>query len=365
MCLEPKDKSPARLSDFDPNPLVVLGPHREILYANPAVHALGAQDGGKPPEGRKLGEVLNCIHASEPDGCGETPSCLYCGANLAIRAGLQGAPAVHECRIAAKTPHDSTSLEFSVQSRPIEWNGGPAVFCALNDISNEKRRRVLEHTFLHDIANTAGAIQNLSEILLTERKDLDESELTEMLQMVRDSCGIMLDEIRSQQTLLAAESGQLTPTWKLVSITDCVADAAAVAAHFAQASGKKVVPLCPAFGTKFKTDPALLGRVLKNLLKNALEASHDGGVVRLAGAVATGRVEFTVWNAGAMPEAVRLQIFQRSFSTKGVGRGIGTYSVRLLTETYLQGKVSFTSSEQDGTTFSVSIPLDPEMPGTN
>jgi signal transduction histidine kinase len=58
-----------------------------------------------------------------------------------------------------------------------------------------------------------------------------------------------------------------------------------------------------------------------------------------------------------MPKEVQMQIFQRSFSTKGKGRGIGTYSIKLLTETYLGGKVSFRSEERHGTTFRIDLPL--------
>jgi sensor histidine kinase regulating citrate/malate metabolism len=56
-----------------------------------------------------------------------------------------------------------------------------------------------------------------------------------------------------------------------------------------------------------------------------------------------------------MPVDVQLQIFQRSFSTKGNGRGIGTYSIKLLTEQYLNGKVSFVSNESEGTRFSLEF----------
>ncbi|MBK7188571.1 MAG: hypothetical protein IPH86_07860 [bacterium] len=57
-----------------------------------------------------------------------------------------------------------------------------------------------------------------------------------------------------------------------------------------------------------------------------------------------------------MPRTVQLQVFQRSFSTKGRDRGIGTYSIKLLTEKYLGGKASFVSDEGQGTTFSVTLP---------
>lgn len=57
---------------------------------------------------------------------------------------------------------------------------------------------------------------------------------------------------------------------------------------------------------------------------------------------------------------MRLQIFNRSFSTKSTGRGLGTYSMKYLTEKYLRGEMSFTSVEGEGTTFLARYPLGPE-----
>jgi signal transduction histidine kinase len=61
-----------------------------------------------------------------------------------------------------------------------------------------------------------------------------------------------------------------------------------------------------------------------------------------------------------MPPAVQLQVFNRSFSTKGPGRGLGTYSVKLLSEQYLGAEVDFTSESGHGTRFVVSLPKAPE-----
>ncbi|MFQ5559388.1 MAG: sensor histidine kinase, partial [Nitrospinota bacterium] len=51
------------------------------------------------------------------------------------------------------------------------------------------------------------------------------------------------------------------------------------------------------------------------------------------------------------------QVFMRSFSTKGKNRGIGTYSMQLLSENYLQGRVYFSSSPEAGTDFVAEFPL--------
>jgi signal transduction histidine kinase len=108
---------------------------------------------------------------------------------------------------------------------------------------------------------------------------------------------------------------------------------------------------------EFVSDRKILLRVLRNMLKNAIEASYRGDTVTLGCREAGGRVQFRVHNPAFIARPLQLQIFQRSFSTRGAGRGLGTYSVKLLTERYLKGSVSFTSSESEGTTFLVTHPL--------
>jgi len=61
-------------------------------------------------------------------------------------------------------------------------------------------------------------------------------------------------------------------------------------------------------------------------------------------------VRFSVHNPEFIPTEIQGQIFKRSFSTKGQGRGLGTYSMKLLSS-FVKGKVWFTSSPQEGTTF--------------
>jgi hypothetical protein len=115
------------------------------------------------------------------------------------------------------------------------------------------------------------------------------------------------------------------------------------------------------------TSEVLLRRVIGNLIKNALEASSAGQTVTVS-FHNDGQPVFSVRNESVMAEDVKRQLFQRSFSTKqGNGRGIGTYSVKLLTERYLRGTVDFVSpAPEGGTVFSVrlrppSAPLPPSF----
>ena len=93
------------------------------------------------------------------------------------------------------------------------------------------------------------------------------------------------------------------------------------------------------------------------MLTNAFEATPEGGEVKLWVEDAEEVVNFCVWNCRGIPEDVARRLFQRNFTTKeGSGRGLGTYAMRLLGETYLQGKVDFVTSATEGTLFRLCLP---------
>jgi sensor histidine kinase regulating citrate/malate metabolism len=95
------------------------------------------------------------------------------------------------------------------------------------------------------------------------------------------------------------------------------------------------------------------------MVKNALEATTIGEEVRVWYENRGGQPCFFVHNPGRIPEQIALQIFKRSFSTKGEpGRGLGTYSMKLFGEQSLGGKVNFTTDDKEGTCFYIVLPAD-------
>jgi signal transduction histidine kinase len=101
-------------------------------------------------------------------------------------------------------------------------------------------------------------------------------------------------------------------------------EVAAMLAHQAQQRGVRLDletsgPQRPILG-----DSGELRQVLFNLLKNALDASPDGGVIRCRCTTVDGRVELTVDDQGAgVPGPLREQIFEPFFTTKAPGQGTG------------------------------------------
>jgi len=343
--------------DSMPGPAVVLNSRRQIVVPNRQFLAVVGVGDESAVLARRPGEVLDCVHATErPGGCGMSEHCSRCGALIAVLAAWRGrSEAEGECRVCTRSDVDGGALDFRVRTSFLAVDGQDFVVLTLQDISAEKRRHVLERVFFHDVLNVCGGIHGLAELLLTEGLG-PEVEQAFKRDVYRLSSAV-IDEIMAHRQMLAAEQGVLKLDLQDVSSDDALDEVVAFYRHHGVADGRTLVR---AAGDPLwlRTDPMLLRRVLGNLVKNALEATPRGGTVTVAAAAEDDGVRFTVHNPGVMPEAVRLQLFQRSFSTKGgEGRGVGTYSVRLFSERFLGGNVSFTSDEPGGTTFTVTVPL--------
>jgi signal transduction histidine kinase len=115
---------------------------------------------------------------------------------------------------------------------------------------------------------------------------------------------------------------------------------------------------------EFESDEVLVRRVLGNMVKNALEAVGRHGTVTIGCETGPGGPVFSVNNPGVMDRETVNQIFQRSFSTKGRGRGLGTYGMKLFAERYLGGRVWFESNRERGTTFFLALPFSPNADGS-
>jgi hypothetical protein len=323
--------------------LLVLNPQRQLVAWNGPRGAAG-------PLGRRPGEVLGCVNARGAGGCGTSAACERCGALGAILGCERSArPTTADCVVPTAA---GTALELDVRATPVPIDGERFTVVTFRDVSAERRRQALEQVFFHDLLNTASGIRGWAWHL--GRPDADVRKAGERI----DALSRQLErEIRDQRALVLAEEGALAASAAPVAAQELLEELRGVFAQHA-ATRDRTLDLEPAPpGLTIETDRALLGRVLVNMVRNALEASPAGGVVRArCERREPGGARFTVHNDAVMPPDVQARVFQRSFSTKGPGRGLGTYGMKLIGERYLAGEVSFTSRAGSGTTFEIRIP---------
>jgi signal transduction histidine kinase len=334
------------------NFIFILNKERQIVFATDNC----AQILARAPDkifGLRPGEALDCKHATDlPGGCGTSEFCRECGAAQAILACLSGNADVKECRITRIINCAQESLDLLVCASPFEHQGERYAIFSVMDVSHEKRRRALERIFFHDLINVAGGLTGLAELLVSSAPAAMKSDLN----LMQSGLQMLLEEIQSQKDLVAAEQKELAVNWEIIESRPLLILLEGIYQNQSAAKDRQLDVAPDSADVTFVSDSRLLKRVLGNLIKNALEATPRGGRISYGCNDLGHDVRFWVQNPNEMAREVQLQVFNRSFSTKGVGRGLGTYSVKLLTEQYLHGKVSFRSSRDAGTIFYVDLP---------
>lgn len=342
-------KSPCfnSLLDDIPNMIIIMNQRRQIIYMNKKFSETVHKKTGNGKIGLRPGECLLCVHAADGNfGCGSTDFCKVCGFANAIKKSEKGENATGECNI---TLDHGETLTFSVHTRPFQDNGSQYIFAYMQDISDYKTRQMLENIFLHDINNSVTALNGLNEMI-------DELPIKEAKSYINDLSLRLTDEIHSYRLITEAENHLLSILVSEVSLDDLIDDVLRSLLNIRSLRNRKVKH--EKSGFLIHTDETLLRRVMINTIKNALEASNDKEEVKIYSTKNQNDEDYNinVKSIPVIPKDIQLQLFQRAFTTKGAGRGWGTYSIRLLTERYLDGKVGFISDLKNRTIFTISVP---------
>ncbi len=329
----------------------VLNANRQIVFVNKLIlEMVGATDIHQVL-GKRLGELFGCQYAFEVNGCGTSPHCSACGAVRTMLACSKTMESIDECSL---TNDDAkVTFDLRVHSTYTKVQDENFIICSLFDISSEKRRGVMERIFFHDIMNTINGINGLAHVLhkvSAEKQPIYMSHLTHLLES-------LTEEINSHRVLTLAEKNEYRIAQHAIQSIDFVNEEVEKYRQMAAIDTKEVRITGDSENHKFISDKTLLSRVLSNMIKNALEAEPAGALIEVS--VKKGGddyLHFAVHNDSAISARDSLLVFSRSFSTKGENRGLGTYSMKLLTEKYLSGTIGFESDSEKGTTFTVKIP---------
>ncbi|MFX1516802.1 MAG: sensor histidine kinase [Promethearchaeota archaeon] len=337
---------------------LVLNQYRQIVYLNNAtLDFTGLRESGTAL-GKRPGELFNCIHSKEEKGgCGTSESCKYCGCINAVLASQLGEDTKEDCRLMVGS--DELAYDLRVWASPLNFLGENYTTVTIQDISDEKRRLALEWIFLHDFRNTLGSLSNRFELF---EKYPEKFSTNSNISRIIDLISLLVREVESQEILLAAENQNLTIEPETITIIDFLESLISTFKDQEIAKDRNILLDMTDHLLEITTDQSLLYRILENMVKNAFEAIPEGEVVTIGSKKEEERIIFWTHNPGVIPRDIELQIFQRSFSTKDPKRGLGTYSMKLLSS-FLDGEVTFTTSKEKGTIFTASFPTKISPPG--
>jgi len=331
---------------------LILNKYRQAVYMSEGALEFTGLESLTPIIGKRPGEILGCIHHDEEDGgCGTSESCTYCGAVNVVLESQKGQSSVQDCRLTCMP--NNISYDLRIWAAPLEINQEDFTAITIQDISNEKRRAIYEKIFFHDIVNTLSGLTGVLQLL---RNNPDKINIRENIDKLDFFINSIIGEVNFQRMLTAAEKNSLQLELLSFRSLDFLKELIKSYMNHPLARFKKIQIDPNSDNIEIVSDKIVLRRVMRNMINNALEATEENGHI-LVGSKAKGdKIEFWANNRGLIPPEVSLQIFQRSFSTKGRNRGLGTYSMKLLSS-FLYGTVEFMSSKEEGTTFKVILPV--------
>ena len=215
----------------------------------------------------------------------------------------------------------------------------------------------------HEIKNPLGGIRGAAQLL--ERELSDDSEM-------REYTRIMLKEV-SRVNRIVEELLALTSPRKLkleaINLHQIIGDLCTLQRR---AVGDRMVAIQQQFDPSipsFLADEELLTQLFLNLVKNALEAVGEVGLIRIVtrvhadyrmtqqGARRTRMVAVSISDDGpGIPKEQQEQLFTPFFTTKATGTGLGLAICQKIVSEH-RGILKVQSTPGKGTTFTVMLPL--------
>ena len=214
----------------------------------------------------------------------------------------------------------------------------------------------------HDFNNVLAVIVGRAEVLLNGTSD---AELRRQLAVITNVAGDAAQAVRRIQEFTRMRRARPFQPVDLDQLVDEVIDVTRSRwKDDAHAKGLRYEVVTDTVGTPTVTgDPSELREALTNLLFNALDAMPDGGRITLRTGVEGDRVFCAVTDTGiGMTDEVRQRVFDPFFTTKGErGTGLGL-SVVYGIVTRHGGEIDVQSRPEEGSTFTIRLPLSQEVP---
>ncbi len=248
----------------------------------------------------------------------------------------------------------------------------------LRDISEEvalaQLREDMTHMLVHDLRSPLTVVMGTLDLIKYTFVKGDEEKFDRLLSMSKSSSRRMLDMVNQLLDISKLESGQIPMHPQPVVARELLNEVAARLAPLA-ADAKITIGINAGDNLpRLFIDPDLIGRVLNNLLDNAIKFTPDEGRVELWARAQAGadNLLLGVSDTGpGVPAEAQSQIFAKfqqvdSVQGRRQGTGLGLPFCKLAVEAH-RGEIWVESEIGRGTTFMMTLPIyqEPSYCSTN
>jgi signal transduction histidine kinase len=239
----------------------------------------------------------------------------------------------------------------------------------LYDVTDERAieqlREDMTHTMVHDLRNPLSSITSALEMITEGMMGDVPPEQLELLQIAQHSAHRMLELVNSILDVSRLESGRMPLKRRTLNLAGLVDESLKAQAALANERNIRLENNVPASLPPAWADANMIGRVLQNLIGNAVKFTPAGGLVRVAASrekqAQHGQLVVQVSDTGlGIPPEIQSRLFQKFVSGRQPerGSGLGLAFCKLALEAHGE-RIWVESTPGQGATFSFSLALAP------
>lgn len=269
---------------------------------------------------------------------------------------------------------DGQKIALAISASPILLNGKPlGAIEVFRDITFEQEVDRMKSEFIslasHQLRTPLSAIKTYTHMLAEDYLGKLTVPQKKSLATVISAADRMNELISTLLNVTRIESGSIEVTPKMIRLDKLAEE---VVKEVALMAANKSITLSTAVKGKasasIKTDALIVKEVMTNLVSNAIKYTPDGGRVSLTVRPRRNDIVVNITDSGwGIPKYSQDQVFSKFFRAHNIvkrettGTGLGLYLVKGLLEA-LGGRIWFASEEEQGTTFSFSLPRHRKLP---
>src|SRR3990172_1008762 len=203
----------------------------------------------------------------------------------------------------------------------------------------------------HEIRNPLATIGGFARSILRASNQDDQ---------IRQSAGIIVEEVSRLEKILAniMDFSKPVESVKVASqINEILENTCSLMDPYFKNGRIKLTKIFNSMIPKIIIDPTQIKQVFLNLIKNAVESMPGGGILTIETVVEDEHIKINITDTGeGMTAEIMQNIFVPFFTTKVDGTGVGLAVSQKIVDDH-GGFIKVKSSLQEGTTFSIYLPI--------
>jgi signal transduction histidine kinase len=231
----------------------------------------------------------------------------------------------------------------------------------------KEEKALMEANFVtmvsHQMRSPLAAVRQLLEVAATESLGPMDDKYKDLVTRANKRIDGLMQDINAWLNMVRIAEDGVAERKKPVKLSEIVKALAERTQLEADAAGQKLVVEGPAEEATLQVDLESLMEALYNITSNAVKYNREGGQVSIKAESSRLQADITISDQGpGIPEAELPFIFDDFFRSKKPelkakpGTGLGLSIARRIVRAH-EGEVSVSSQKDEGTSFTVSLPI--------